>query len=379
MNFIKLLESIKFKIERSSNIKEIKRKLVISGILSAFIVSAFLVSALTDMHSKSFENINESINIKVCDENKISNLNLSGEDLKNNRTVLDAIKLSDIEFKNYYICNHRLDEHLHDNMNILIKKTVEFRVQDSDKYNICIMPNNINVSQALELLEIELSEHDIINCELTDNISDHNNIVINRVTFDELTYCEPVKYTTVTRKEYTLNYGSEKIISEGASGEREVSVKRKLIDGEVVSTEELSSKILTPAKERIVLIGAKRDINRKSEPKITSPDQQVKKILTGKATAYSKSGCVLRPGGKIITSTGTVPVEGVTAAVDPSQIPYGSKIRVRTIDGYYDKVLTAQDTGAAMRSGRAMIDIYMDSEQDCRNFGVRTVEVSVLG
>ena len=101
-------------------------------------------------------------------------------------------------------------------------------------------------------------------------------------------------------------------------------------------------------------------------------------MFCGKATAYSVSGCVQRPGG-IITSTGVKPVEGITAAVNPAQIPYGSKIRVRALDGSYDKILTAQDTGAAMRSGRAMIDIYMNSEQDCKNFGVRTVEVSVLG
>ena len=101
-------------------------------------------------------------------------------------------------------------------------------------------------------------------------------------------------------------------------------------------------------------------------------------MISGCATAYTDSGGIIRPDGRVITSTGKIPKEGITAAVNPALISYGSKIRVRTTDGYFDKILYAQDTGGALRSGSAIVDIYMKNKKDCLNFGRRNVEVSVL-
>lgn len=71
------------------------------------------------------------------------------------------------------------------------------------------------------------------------------------------------------------------------------------------------------------------------------------------------------------TSTGVVATEGVTIAVDPNVIPYGTKVY---INGHE---YTAQDCGGAI-NGKD-IDIFMDSHSDCKNFGVQYVEVFVKG
>ena len=85
--------------------------------------------------------------------------------------------------------------------------------------------------------------------------------------------------------------------------------------------------------------------------------------LEVKATAYS---------GDTITSTGTVPKVGHTIAVDPSVIPYGSKVYIPELDTVY----TAEDCGSAIKGNR--IDIFMESEAKCNEWGVRNITIQIL-
>ena len=84
--------------------------------------------------------------------------------------------------------------------------------------------------------------------------------------------------------------------------------------------------------------------------------------LSFTATAYS---------GDTITSTGTVPRYG-TIAVDPSVIPYGSKVYIHELG----EVFTAEDCGGAIKGNK--IDIYMNSESECYNWGRRNVTLEIV-
>ncbi|WP_042277360.1 3D domain-containing protein [[Clostridium] dakarense] len=86
------------------------------------------------------------------------------------------------------------------------------------------------------------------------------------------------------------------------------------------------------------------------------------KKLNVKATAYA---------GDTITSTGTVPKWG-TIAVDPTVIPYGTKVYIPK----FDKVFVAEDTGSAIKGNR--IDIFMATEKDCNEWGVKNIDIHVL-
>ncbi|QJA08435.1 SH3 domain-containing protein [Romboutsia sp. CE17] len=81
-----------------------------------------------------------------------------------------------------------------------------------------------------------------------------------------------------------------------------------------------------------------------------------------KATAYA---------GDTITSTGTTPKWG-TIAVDPEVIPYGTKVYIPE----FDKVFIAEDTGSAIKGNK--IDIFMDTEAHCNEWGVRDIEIYIL-
>lgn len=87
------------------------------------------------------------------------------------------------------------------------------------------------------------------------------------------------------------------------------------------------------------------------------------RTLTVNASAYS---------GHTITATGTTPKWG-TIAVDPSIIPYGTKVYIPM----FDKVFIAEDCGGAIKGNK--IDIFMNSEQECVNFGRKNIEIKILG
>ena len=88
----------------------------------------------------------------------------------------------------------------------------------------------------------------------------------------------------------------------------------------------------------------------------------VTKTLDVKAYAYTGDG---------ITATGTVPKYG-TIAVDPSVIPYGTRVYIEELD----KVFTAEDCGGAIKGNT--IDIFMTSEAQCNNWGIRNITIQIL-
>lgn len=77
-----------------------------------------------------------------------------------------------------------------------------------------------------------------------------------------------------------------------------------------------------------------------------------------KIYAYSGSGT---------TASGTKTTNNRTIAVDPKVIPLGSKV---VING---KTYIAEDTGGAIKGN--VIDVYMSSEQKCREWGVKKLKV----
>lgn len=68
-------------------------------------------------------------------------------------------------------------------------------------------------------------------------------------------------------------------------------------------------------------------------------------------------------GGGKITASGTVPKAGRTVGVNPSVIPYGTKLRIGGKDGY-----VAEDTGGGI--GTYHIDVFCNSHQEALNAGV---------
>ena len=92
---------------------------------------------------------------------------------------------------------------------------------------------------------------------------------------------------------------------------------------------------------------------------IEAPEPEV---MIFEATAYTWTGNR--------TVTGTWPSRG-TIAVDPTIIPLGTRLFV---EGYGEGI--AEDTGGAIQGH--IIDLYMESEDECWAWGRRTVKVRII-
>lgn len=93
---------------------------------------------------------------------------------------------------------------------------------------------------------------------------------------------------------------------------------------------------------------------------------------TFKITAYcSCSYCCGKNAVHGLTRTGTVPRANYTISVDPKLIPLGSLVMIN------GQIYRAEDTGSAIKGN--IIDMYFDTHQQAKNFGVQYFDVYVLG
>jgi 3D (Asp-Asp-Asp) domain-containing protein len=107
---------------------------------------------------------------------------------------------------------------------------------------------------------------------------------------------------------------------------------------------------------------------------VTGTFDGLKKLLTGTCTAYTDD----EGDSGSWTSTGKHVAVGLVA-VDPRVIPYGTKMWITSADGsmVYGYAIAA-DTGGALRSGRVLVDLFMDTLTECNAFGRRSMNVYIL-
>ena len=126
---------------------------------------------------------------------------------------------------------------------------------------------------------------------------------------------------------------------------------------------------LTPYMSDVVYIPQK--VYARGKPKKVK-----KRFLTvykslGKFTLTAYCGCSACSGGwGSKTATGTQAKAGRTIAVDPTVIPYGTKIKIGK------NIYTAEDCGGGIKGKH--IDIYFDSHSDAVNFGKQKKKVYKL-
>ena len=105
-------------------------------------------------------------------------------------------------------------------------------------------------------------------------------------------------------------------------------------------------------------------------PVAASSDASLKDLGTFKITHYCPCSICCGPWSNGITSTGVIATTNHTIAVDPSQIPYGSKV---VING---QVYVAEDCGGAIKTN--CIDIYVATHAEGEAKGVYYTEVYLI-
>ena len=99
------------------------------------------------------------------------------------------------------------------------------------------------------------------------------------------------------------------------------------------------------------------------------PKKEAGNIITGYATAYTA-----KPGAR--TANGRSPVAGIDCAMNKKYM--GRKIKAKVNNKEY--ILTVTDHGKAVNSNcGTILDIYMNSYNECMTFGRQPVSVQFIG
>ena len=221
----------------------------------------------------------------------------------------------------------------------------------------------------LEMVGIELMEGSVA---LT--ISDHLT-VYERVT-------EQAEHGTVYRSTPDLPKGQERVARKGVDGQHTAIYEQTWVSGQLVTSqyvEEISSTAVDEIIERGTAMTSvaegdsvvKVTTNADGSGYLTFASggtMKFKKAVTVTATAYTAG----HDGVGYTTATGTFVHEGV-AAVDKRVFPLGSDLYV-VAKGMEYGLTRAEDTG--MKGPK--IDLYMESYQECIQFGRRTATVYLL-
>ena len=241
-----------------------------------------------------------------------------------------------------------------------------------------------SVEDLLARLNVKLGENDEISVALTDETFDGMEIVINRISRSVETYSKTLPYETEYVEDPTLLMGVEKVITAGSDGEELCTAIVTYANGVESGRSVLRSNITTKPVNQVIAVGTaveQREVSGElfiGDGVIITQDGDVL-TYTGTvdvlATAYTCEGWG-RPG---ITATGTIARVGAIA-VDPRIIPYGTRMFIVSDDGeYVYGIATAEDTGHPDFIVGHRVDLYMDTEYECIQFGARDCTVYILG
>ena len=218
-----------------------------------------------------------------------------------------------------------------------------------------------DVQGVLDENKIEYDSNYVISEDLDASLEDGMEIEVKQIEKKTIRETEEIPYDTVVKKDKSLLKGETRVSQKGKKGVKELVYEVVYEDGQPISKILLEENIVTKAKNKIIKKGTKEKEKTESKKKSTSKNSLGKKI-TVSATAYSGDG---------ITATGTVPRWG-TIAVDPTIIPYGTKVYIPQFHEYF----IAEDCGGGIKGNK--IDIFMSSESQCDNWGKRSIDIYIV-
>ena len=190
-----------------------------------------------------------------------------------------------------------------------------------------------------------------------------------------------VEHETIYEYNDKLPESHEAVLQEGQDGEH-LEVYEVIYQDGGETARQLIDVVETPAVPTIVEIGTAETVKSVGEASIaTSADGSGTITLpSGEELHFSKArtmkGTAYTTGGKVgsITASGTQVRVGVVA-VDRNVMPLGTKVYVVSNDGQYVYgYAVAEDTGVKGN----IIDLYMNTNAECVQFGVRSCTVYIL-
>ena len=252
------------------------------------------------------------------------------------------------------------------NDTISIKRAVNVKVTVDGK-DLSILSAEESIAAMLKAEGITYKSEDKINPAKETKLSEGLNISIVRVDARTSTEAFAVDFQTIVKKSSDLPNTYRKTTQEGSKGEREITTTVICENNKEVSRKVVEDKITKKAVDKIIVQGTYPSMPVSSDGKVMS----YSRTFTARATAYS----AIHGIGKTYTASGRKAVRNPngysTIAVDPSVIPFGTKLFV---EGYGFAIAADSGTGVLGNS----IDVFFDTYKESCNWAVKHVKVYIL-
>ncbi len=242
-----------------------------------------------------------------------------------------------------------------------------------------------SVRDLLAYAGVTVDENDEVNFALDSEVSSGMTIAVTSVDFS--TEVKEVSLPYKTKVVYSNSlFEGETQITEGKEGVKLVTYTYKHANGKLVDTAVTEEVVTVEAIDAVKTVGTKKHYTDtyttcgKNYVSGLKPDTDFAVDENGIPTNYKKkiSGIASAYSGGGITSTGKGVRTGYVA-VDPKEIPYGTKMYIRCKDGsYIYGYAVAQDTGGFTKTTDRVVDLYFNSKSECIRFGLRNVDIYIL-
>ena len=238
--------------------------------------------------------------------------------------------------------------------------------------------------ELLKRLDLELAEGDVLSHDLQEVIFDGMVLTVDRIFTCRETFAATVPHETQYCTDASLPLGREAVLTPGQDGELLRTADVTYVNGIETHRSIRSETMLRQPVTEVVALGTGAQpgaLDPGAMPEIgdgyirlpTGEMLTYRKTDTVRATAYTHTD----KGCDMVTATGTN-VRWGTVAVDPTRIPYGTRMFIIANDGsYVYGIATAEDCGGDIKGDR--MDLYMPTYEQCREFGRRRCTLYFLG
>lgn len=268
--------------------------------------------------------------------------------------------------------NYALTDNVGDDAIINVKRAVSVDIYYMGKTQSYLTAER-NVGMILAEAGVSVTDDCTVVPAKDDYVTEGDIITVIARNTSEVTVQEEFDYQVIENENVDLAPGERIVIQQGQKGVKEYVYQIRYQDGVETERNLISENVLSDSMDEIVEVGPQSVWELGVIP--ASKPTNYSRVETFTATAYDAS-----PADNGIwagkTSTGMPLVYGVIA-VDPSVIPYGTKMYIESVDGQYIYgYAIAGDCGGAIKGKK--VDLFFESRSMCYQFGRRAVNIYFL-
>ena len=231
---------------------------------------------------------------------------------------------------------------------------------------------------------VVLGAADTLNLPPAKTLESGDHIVIQRVERRLVQEQEEIPFNVVKKSTSVISKGKTRILQSGSVGSKLLTYSETTVDGELQERTLIAEDIIRRPVDQIVLVGDNSPISRldySSDFPLDANGIPVRyktvlrnQVATGYYAGPTAFGAAYYHGGKSYAKcmAGTV-------AVRANEIPYGTKMYIRTPDGkFIYGYAIANDTGVGLMQNIIDVDLYYDSYLESALNGRRYVDIYIL-